>query len=76
MTPKPRLGIDVDRDICAGTEDCADTLPRVFSIDHEGKSQVNDSNGGSADEVLEAARNCPVLAILVWDAETGERLGP
>jgi ferredoxin len=76
MTPRPGLGVDVDRNVCAGTEDCADTLPRVFSIDHEGKSQVIDSNGASADEIIEAAHNCPVLAILVRDPETGKRLAP
>jgi ferredoxin len=37
---------------------------------------VKNPDGDSEEAILEAAENCPVSAILVEDAETGEVLFP
>ena len=61
----PKLTIEVDRDLCIGSGDCVDTAPAVFELDDDGKAVVLDPNGAPEDEVVDAARNCPVTAIFV-----------
>ena len=60
-----RIRVEVDRDLCIGSGDCVDTAPAVFELDDEGKAVVLDPDGASTDEIVEAAMNCPVTAILV-----------
>jgi ferredoxin len=70
-----RIRIEVDRELCFGFGDCVDTVPEVFDLDSEDKARVIDADGAATDEILEAAQNCPVDAILVFD-ETGEQIYP
>lgn len=60
-----RVRVEVDRDLCIGSGDCVDTAPDVFELDDEGKAVVIDPDGASTDEIVDAAMNCPVTAILV-----------
>ncbi len=60
-----RIRIEVDRDLCIGSGDCVDAAPEVFSLDDEGKAFVLDPDAATHDEVVDAARNCPVTAIFV-----------
>ena len=60
-----RIRVEVDRDLCIGSGDCVDSAPDVFQLDDEGKAVVVDPDGAPVDDVVEAARNCPVTAILV-----------
>jgi ferredoxin len=60
-----RVEITVDRALCIGSGDCVDTAPDVFQLDDEDKAVVVDPDGASVDDVIEAARNCPVSAIFV-----------
>ena len=65
LSPVNRVEITVDRALCIGSGDCVDTAPDVFQLDEEDKAVVVDPDGASVDDVLEAARNCPVSAIFV-----------
>jgi ferredoxin len=65
LSPENRVAITVDRALCIGSGDCVDTAPDVFQLDEEDKAVVVDPDGASLDDVLEAARNCPVSAIFV-----------
>ncbi len=60
-----RIRIVVDRDLCIGSGDCVDASPEVFALDDDGKAFVIDPDAAPADEVIDAARNCPVTAIFV-----------
>ncbi len=71
LSPKNRIRIEVDRDLCIGSGDCVASAPRVFELDDEGKAIVLDPDGAPVDEVVEAAMNCPVTAIFVA-GEQGE----
>jgi ferredoxin len=73
-----RLGvtIEVDRDLCFGFGDCADSAPEVFELDEESKSVVVNPDGTDLDDLLLAAQDCPVDAIFVVDAESGDQLYP
>lgn len=63
-----RIRVEVDRDLCIGSGDCVATEPDVFLLDDEGKAVVLDPDAVATDDIVEAARNCPVTAIFV----TGE----
>ena len=75
LSPHNRIRIEVDRALCIGSGDCVDTAPDVFQLDDEEKAVVVDPDGAPADDILEAAQNCPVDAIIVTD-EDGEQLYP
>ena len=65
LSPRNRISITVDRALCIGSGDCVDTAPDVFQLDAEDKAIVIDPDGAPTDDVLDAAANCPVSAILV-----------
>jgi len=70
------LIITIDRDACAACDICRETAPNTFEIDAEAKARVVNPDGDPRDVVLKAADNCPMLAITVRDAPTGEQLVP
>ena len=65
----------VDHPICAGTSNCVETAPEVYTLNERGLSVVL---AGCTDEeaVLRGAQSCPVEAITVYDAVTGARIHP
>jgi ferredoxin len=69
LSPRNRIYVEVDRGLCIGSGDCVDTAPDVFQLDDEDKAVVVDPDGAPLDDVMEAARNCPVSAIRVVGAE-------
>jgi ferredoxin len=75
VSARNRIAIDVDRALCYGFGDCVDTLPDVFVLDEENKARVIDPDAAELDEILEAAQNCPVDAIIVTDQD-GDQLYP
>lgn len=75
VSVKNRIAVEVDRHLCYGFGDCVDTVPAVFALDEESVAVVLDPDAAPLDEVLEAAQNCPVDAIVVTD-EDGEQIYP
>jgi ferredoxin len=73
---KRRLRVWVDHGACVGNGTCLTIAPAVFVHNADRQSEVADPAGDSAAKVLNAAENCPVSAIRVEDAATGERLFP
>ena len=70
------LVIEIDRELCYGFGDCVSAQPDVFQLDNGEKAVVVDPNGADQDDLVEAASNCPVNAITIRDAATGEELYP
>jgi ferredoxin len=70
------LRIQVDHQRCQGVGMCLLAAPNVFAHNERSQSVVVDPRGDPAEQILEAARQCPTLAIRVEDAATGERLFP
>jgi ferredoxin len=70
------LKVWVDHTACVGNAMCESIAPKVFRLNDDRQSEVVDSGADTEEKVLEAAENCPVSAIIVEDAETGERLFP
>ena len=52
-----------------------DSLPQVFALDDEDTATVIDPDAAPLDDILEAAQNGPVDAIIVT-GEEGEQLYP
>jgi len=55
---------------------CETIAPKVFRLNENRQSEAANPEGDSVEKILEAAENCPVSAIFVEDAETGEQLFP
>ena len=70
------LRILIDHNICVGNAMCETFAPKVFRLNDNRQSEAVDPTGDSEKKILEAAENCPVGAITVEDAETGEQLFP
>ena len=71
-----KLKASVNPDLCVGNGMCVIVAPDVFRLNEARKSEVMDQEAAGGQEVLEAAGACPVGAITVVDAETGEQLFP
>ena len=71
-----KLRIRVDHATCVGNAMCEAIVPKVFRLNNNRQSEAVDPAGDSVEKILEAAESCPVSAILVEDAETGEQLFP
>jgi ferredoxin len=71
-----KLEVTVDQRMCVGNGMCLHFAPKSFQLNDDRQSQVADPNGDPRERVLEAAEGCPVSAIRVVDAETGEQLFP
>lgn len=70
-----RWRIAIDKSTCIGSAVCVGTLPNRFKLVND-KSEPIDEVIEPDDDVIGAAESCPMEAILVTDAETGEVLAP
>ncbi len=66
------LDVQVDEDRCVGHGSCIEFAPGVFERNARNQAEATDALGGSREEILEAAANCPALAVILRDPDTGE----
>ena len=71
-----KLLVSVDHNLCVGNSMCETLAPKVFVLNDDRQSEAVNPDGDTEENILEAAENCPVTAITVVDAETGEQLFP
>ena len=71
-----KLRVRVDHLLCVGNAMCETFAPNVFRLNDDRQSEAVNPAGDSEAKILEAAENCPMSAIIVEDAETGEQLFP
>lgn len=68
--------IEVDPNVCIGAAPCTGVAPQTFGLNDEGKAVVlRTVDEDTADNILNAARSCPVSAITVKDP-TGKVVFP
>ena len=62
----------IDPSLCSGFGTCADLAPDVFEVAGDG---IASARVGTSDDpsVLEAAAQCPMGAIAVFDLASGEQ---
>ncbi len=67
--------ISVDRDTCIGSGICAAMASAYFTLDDDRSRPITEVVDPQED-VRDAAESCPVEAILIRAADTGEVLAP
>ncbi|MBI0299936.1 ferredoxin [Streptomyces sp. PRKS01-29] len=71
-----RWRIEVDRGVCIGSGMCVSTAPGGFRLDGARQSHPVETEAKPSEAVLAAAEGCPVEAIALRLAETGEQVFP
>lgn len=71
-----QLRVSVDQTKCVGSTICIQIAPKVFALNDDRQSTVLNADGDTPARIKEAAEGCPLSAIVIEDAETGERLLP
>ena len=58
--------VHVDRDLCIGAATCVAVAPKTFNLDSDAKAVIlNTVDEDSDQNILEAAKSCPVAAIII-----------
>ena len=71
-----QLRVRVDHLLCVGNAMCETFAPNVFRLNDDRQSEAVNPAGDPEAQIMEAAESCPMSAIIVEDAETGEQLFP
>ncbi|OGY29305.1 MAG: hypothetical protein A3F35_01195 [Candidatus Woykebacteria bacterium RIFCSPHIGHO2_12_FULL_45_10] len=69
------MKIRVDRNLCIGAGSCSVIAPETFELDSELKAVVKNSTGNDRDTIIDAAKSCPVLAIILEEND-GKQIFP
>jgi ferredoxin len=68
--------MQIDRDLCIGAATCVAIAPKAWALDDDAKAIILDTCFDETDEtLLEAARSCPVMAIIITD-DKGKQVYP
>jgi ferredoxin len=76
FSTEQNIRIEIDRHLCFGFGDCVESAPGVFEIDEENIAKVVDEGAQQRDTIFAAAGDCPVDAIFIYAAGSGEQLFP
>ncbi|MGW1024775.1 ferredoxin [Streptomyces sp. NPDC002577] len=71
-----RWTVTVDQRVCVRTGLCAASAPEEFELDEHGQGRARAETLPASDAVLEVAESCPIEAISITAADTGERVFP
>ncbi len=71
-----KLSVAVDHGLCVGDAMCITIATKTFTLNDDRQAIPADVDADSAELIRDAAENCPSAAILVADANSGERLFP
>ncbi|POX36986.1 ferredoxin [Streptomyces sp. Ru73] len=71
-----RWQVEVDRGVCIGSGLCAGAAPERFRLDSARQSHPVTDQVDAGEAVLAAAESCPVEAILITEADSGESVFP
>lgn len=67
----------IDRNLCIGAATCVALAPKAWALDNEAKAIILDSCEDESDQsLLDAAKGCPVVAIIITDNTTGKQVFP
>tara|TARA_B100001964_G_scaffold42829_1_gene47515 strand:+ start:528 stop:770 length:243 start_codon:yes stop_codon:yes gene_type:complete len=71
-----KITVSVDHDVCVGNAMCVTIATKAFELNDDRQAAPASPDGDTEELILEAAESCPVAAITVTDADTGEQLFP
>lgn len=72
---KAGFEILVDRELCITLAVCVGLARKTFQLDAEGKAVIIDPNAEDIETIIEAAKGCPVNAIIIKHPN-GKRIWP
>lgn len=76
ITLKNGWVVEVDQNVCIGAAPCTAMAPNTFALNDSGKANILASvDQDDQETILNAARACPVAAIIIKD-ETGKIIFP
>ncbi|MEK7549428.1 MAG: ferredoxin [Patescibacteria group bacterium] len=76
VTLKSGWTVEVDHNVCIGAAPCTAMAPSTFALDDSGKASIlATADDEDKEAILNAARGCPVSAIIIKD-ETGKQIFP
>ncbi|MDG6906534.1 MAG: ferredoxin [Nitrososphaerota archaeon] len=77
------IKVTIDENICVSNSVCVNLVPNVFQLKKQDTptifapvAYVANPQGADNDTIIQAAEMCPTGAIIIEDAETGERIHP
>ena len=70
------IRIEVDRELCVGDKACCEEAPATFVLDDEMKVVVRDPPRDPLENLIAAARGCPMGGIRLYDRDTGRQVWP
>ncbi len=71
-----KLTMRIDRNLCIGAATCVAIAPKAWALDNEAKAEILETAVEESDDaLLEAAKGCPVMAIIITD-ENGKQIFP
>ncbi len=68
-TTKNGKTVIVDQDLCIGAATCVAVAPSVFQLNDQGKAYILDPDSVDDETALQAAKSCPVNAIIIKDSD-------
>ncbi len=79
-----RVNVRTDWSLCLGSGSCTELASGIFKLDWSKKKSMFDpaplemleDKGTKPGDIFRAAQSCPYRAIILEDADTGERLFP
>ncbi len=69
------MKIEVDRELCISVAACVVVAPNTFELDDEGIAVVKKGKHEDDETMLQAAKSCPVNAIILHD-DNGKQIYP
>lgn len=75
INPAAKVKIKVVKSGCISAAICIIRAPETFDLDEDGIAYVKEGTWDEASDILEAAKACPTLAIIIEDLE-GNQLWP
>lgn len=69
------MKVEVKRSLCISVAACVQTDPETFELDDEGIAVVKGPTSNNKEKISQAAKSCPVNAIIVYD-DDGKQIWP
>jgi len=71
-----KLSVSVDHNLCVGNQMCISIATKALTLNDDRQAIPADVDADTEEVIIEAAEQCPMAAISVMDADTGEQLFP